>query len=179
MKKKAMVKVSKFLHLKIVLAICLLFSPAIMRGQRITLSYEKVSLDTAIKSIIEQTDYKFVYSQSVIDVNQVVSVKVSSRNISTVLDELFRNTNIAYKIVDKQIALSPQKGNPVAKQKPGSGNNRTITGLVRDQNGQPLVGASVSISGQPAGTFTDINGHYSIDVNNDPNLKLAFKVSIR
>lgn len=96
MKKKAMVKVSKFLHLKIVLAICLLFSPAIMRGQTITLSYEKVSLDTAIKSIIEQTDYKFVYSQSVIDVNQVVSVKVSSRNISTVLDELFRNTNIAY-----------------------------------------------------------------------------------
>lgn len=175
MKKKAMIKVSKFLHLKIVLAICLLFSPAIMRGQRITLSYEKVSLDTAIKSIIEQTDYKFVYSQSVIDVNKVVSVKVSSRNISTVLDELFRNTNIAYKIVDKQIALSPQKGNPVAKQKLGSGNNRTITGLVRDQNGQPLVGASVSISGQPAGTFTDINGHYSIDVNNDPNLKLAFK----
>ena len=40
----------------------------------------------------------------------------------------------------------------------------TIKGLVKDANGNPLSGASVTVEGQKAGTFTDGNGNYTLKV---------------
>ncbi|MCB0583707.1 MAG: carboxypeptidase-like regulatory domain-containing protein, partial [Phaeodactylibacter sp.] len=39
---------------------------------------------------------------------------------------------------------------------------RTITGTVADNTGQPLIGANVVIKGTSTGTVTDIDGNYSI-----------------
>lgn len=60
-------------------------------------------------------------------------------------------------------------------QQAKSDNKRRITGQVVDNNGEPLIGASVYVAGGTTGTFTDIDGYYSIDVKNDPNLILSFK----
>lgn len=38
----------------------------------------------------------------------------------------------------------------------------TITGLVTDTNGEPVIGASVLVKGTSNGTITDINGNYSL-----------------
>jgi TonB-dependent starch-binding outer membrane protein SusC len=42
--------------------------------------------------------------------------------------------------------------------------NRTITGIVSDQNGNPLVNATVSVKGAGAAVVTDNNGAFSISV---------------
>ena len=52
---------------------------------------------------------------------------------------------------------------PVFSQ--GAAKHRTVTGLVSDQNGDPVVGAMVVISGTQTGTATDLEGKYSINVN--------------
>ena len=41
---------------------------------------------------------------------------------------------------------------------------RTITGTVTDDTGEPLIGASVLVEGSTIGTVTDIDGTYSLDV---------------
>ena len=46
---------------------------------------------------------------------------------------------------------------------------RTITGTVADNTGQPLIGANVVIKGTSTGTVTDIDGNYSIRVPEDKN----------
>src|SRR5580765_2859001 len=40
----------------------------------------------------------------------------------------------------------------------------TVKGVVKDANGNPLSGASITVEGQKAGTFTDANGNYSLKV---------------
>ncbi len=40
----------------------------------------------------------------------------------------------------------------------------TIEGVVKDANGNPLPGASVTIQGQSKGTTTDVNGKYSLKI---------------
>ncbi len=42
--------------------------------------------------------------------------------------------------------------------------NGTVRGTVRDENGQPLSGASVTVQGSKNGVVTDNNGNYSISV---------------
>lgn len=39
---------------------------------------------------------------------------------------------------------------------------RTVTGTVIDETGEPLIGATVKVVGEPAGASTDIDGHYSL-----------------
>lgn len=48
-----------------------------------------------------------------------------------------------------------------------------VNGVVNDEKGEPLVGVTVSISGENKGTFTDIDGKYAIN-NVSPNATLKF-----
>lgn len=45
--------------------------------------------------------------------------------------------------------------------------DKTITGTVKDEAGQPLPGASVIVKGTNNGTQTDFNGNFSLSVSND------------
>jgi TonB-linked SusC/RagA family outer membrane protein len=50
----------------------------------------------------------------------------------------------------------------------------TITGTVRDQNGEPIPGATISVPGTTIGTATDMDGRYSITVPEGVNLVFSF-----
>ena len=50
---------------------------------------------------------------------------------------------------------------------------RAITGTVTDDNGEPLIGASIRIKGTSLGTVTDANGRYTIRLSN-PKAILVF-----
>ena len=39
-----------------------------------------------------------------------------------------------------------------------------ITGVVKDANGEPMIGVTVMVKGTTTGSITDINGNYSISV---------------
>lgn len=47
-----------------------------------------------------------------------------------------------------------------------------VTGTVRDTNGEPLVGANISVKNTTIGTITDIDGNYSIDVPDEQSVLL-------
>lgn len=49
----------------------------------------------------------------------------------------------------------------------------TISGIVTDASGTPLIGATVSLKGSSNGVITDLNGRYSITVP-EGNVKLSF-----
>lgn len=44
---------------------------------------------------------------------------------------------------------------------------RKITGMVTDENAQPLIGASITVNGKAVGTISDANGNYSIEVEEE------------
>ncbi len=48
--------------------------------------------------------------------------------------------------------------------------DRVITGTVMDQNGEPLIGATVQVKGTSIGTTTDFDGSYSITVPDDATI---------
>ena len=50
---------------------------------------------------------------------------------------------------------------------------RTITGKVVDQNGEPVIGAMVLLSGTNTGAATDLDGQYSLDIKKN-NAVLEF-----
>lgn len=53
---------------------------------------------------------------------------------------------------------------PTAEPVAAAPANTTLTGKIEDENGRPLVGATVLLKGSSKGTSTDANGSYSLEV---------------
>ncbi len=51
---------------------------------------------------------------------------------------------------------------------------RALSGTVTNQEGEPLIGVNVLIVGSAAGTVTDIDGNYSLEVNNGDRLVFSY-----
>lgn len=54
------------------------------------------------------------------------------------------------------------------------GQNKTVSGTVKDPAGNPLVGVSVSVAGTQKGTLTDDKGSFSIQVAGNATLRFSF-----
>jgi len=53
-------------------------------------------------------------------------------------------------------------------------NTRTITGVVKDAQGEPLIGVSVQVKGTGKGAITNIDGQYTLTTNeSNPTLVFA------
>jgi TonB-linked SusC/RagA family outer membrane protein len=51
---------------------------------------------------------------------------------------------------------------------------QTVTGVVKDQNGDAVIGATVKVVGSKAGTVTDSKGHYSINAPEGSVLSVSY-----
>lgn len=150
----------------ILLSLCVIYSSATeLRSQNfeVTINERNINLEHALSVIEKQTDYMFVYN-SQIDLEKIVSINMSSKKITDVLDELFKNSNIKYKIDGSHIVLSVQKSKetPAVKQSP---QKRKIKGVVTDEKGEAVIGANIVIKGTTDGTITDIDGNFELDAS--------------
>jgi hypothetical protein len=62
---------------------------------------------------------------------------------------------------------------PVAAPAPAAPATHTQAGRVLDENGRPLVGATVMLRGSTKGTSTDASGSYTLEVPNGENTFLV------
>ncbi len=124
-------------------------------AQKITFSRQNIKLETVLDEVKKQSGYNFAYSPQVIDVSQTVSIVINDLDLKDALATLFKGTDIRFEIKDKKILLFP---------KSGSQKNKTLTGIVKDSRGEPLIGASVVVEGFSTGTVTDIDGNFTISV---------------
>ncbi len=51
---------------------------------------------------------------------------------------------------------------------------RTVSGTIRGENSEAIPGANIIVKGTTTGTISDIDGNYSITVNNDATLVFSF-----
>ncbi len=87
-------------------------------------------------NVIEnKSEYHFFYNSKLVNVDRKVTLAVDNKDIFTVLDILFKNSNIAYKVVDKDIILT-ESSIPEKNEKYQA--NKRITGIIKDQTGEPV-----------------------------------------
>jgi TonB-linked SusC/RagA family outer membrane protein len=131
-------------------------------------SMQDATIKEVLSEIEQQSNYTFLFDNTKIDVLHKVDVDFENSDIEEVLNELFYNTEINYKIVKNQILLDNkfqnQEFQPIK-----------VTGVVIDEDvNEPLPGVNIYIKGTTIGTITDASGKYEIEVPNE-NAILVFK----
>jgi len=138
----------------------------------LNLNMENSTVKEVLRNIEEQSEFYFMYSERLVDVNRKVSVEIKNTKIDEVLDELFASTNVEHTVKDRFVLLTTPEvsGSDLAALQ-----QKSITGTVTDEAGEPLPGVTVIIKGTTNGTVTNTDGNYTIsNVPEDATLVFSF-----
>lgn len=126
-------------------------------AQKVTLIFSQTRLERVLDEISRQTHYTFAFSPEVVDVTRNVSIRKTNADLKEVLTELFAGTRISYRIADRKIFLADRA---TMKQE----QTWTVSGKISDEQGSPIVGATILLQGTTRGTTSNADGSYRITV---------------
>lgn len=160
------------------LLIACLAASASGHSQNITIRVKDAPLTQVLSEIEKQSGINFVYGKGLIEKAGKISLQVKDQSLSAVLELVFKNQPLDYKVTENYVVLSPKQ--TVALQPTGTPPNETfltttidVSGKVMDADGNPLAGASVKVKGTTIGTTTNADGVYVLK-GIDENAVLEF-----
>jgi len=141
-------------------------NPTYGQNAKITLNLQGEKLEKVLDIIETQTDFKFMYNDKDINYLKAVSLQVKKEPLSEVLKTLFKDSDITYIVLDKQIILKKNvtTNSSVALT---SVVQHIISGTVFDEDGVPMSGASIVEKGTTNGIMTDFDGKFELTVQNE------------
>lgn len=159
-------KNSKF---NLLLILCL-FVPIVGLAQtskKLDLSLKEKTLREFFQTIESKTEYSFMYNN--IDLDQTVNIDVKQTSLDYILKAVLTPKSLTYEVRSRQILIKKAQTTPSQNQL-----TRTITGIVADGKGEPIIGANVIEGGTQNGVITDINGSFSLQVSNNAVIKISY-----
>jgi TonB-linked SusC/RagA family outer membrane protein len=131
------------------------------QATKLNLKLTNVSIVEVFEKIEAQSEFRFFYDNSQIDLKQKVSVDISNVKVEDVLNDVFKNTNFTYEVMDRHILVTSKNSSPNS----GTQDVAKVTGtVINAADKEPIPGVTVVVKGTTTGTITDINGKYSISI---------------
>ena len=127
---------------------------------KVTINVNNVLIRTALDQLQREAKIHFVYDEENIDSGKRVSLSYTETPLNAVLDDFCKQTSLRYEVKRNLILILPSK----AEKTTGKHEPFYMTGVVTDETGESIIGATIMIGGTSQGTVTDIDGRYSLQV---------------
>jgi TonB-linked SusC/RagA family outer membrane protein len=145
----------------------LLANTAFSQSTKLTINLSSVKVEDVLQKIEEQSNLYFIYNRNVVDVDRKVDISCTDMNVTEILGELFKDTNVEFEIQSRHIILKSSAESAVQQ--------KSVSGKVTDGSGAGLPGVTVVVKRTTAGTITDTNGNYSLPaVSENAILQFSF-----
>ena len=153
------------------LTLCMLtFAGAYAQTGKVNIQLNNAPVKTLFDTIEKQTSYRFSYRDADIAGKQNVTLSVENKELKDLLIQELAKRNLTYKMSGNVIMILPAQQSGAS-----AGLDKKITGVVKDANGEPVIGANVTVKGQSSiGTITDIDGRFTLDVPSNSTLQVTF-----
>jgi TonB-linked SusC/RagA family outer membrane protein len=154
-------------------------------SQKISFHARKQPIQQVLKTIERQSGYLFLYDEQDVPESRTVTARVRNASLDQVLETVFRDMPVSYKIFQRNIVVkrivknaTPETAIPAKAPELRQNillNRRTIEplvpsferivkGKVTDENGSPFPGVSIVVRNSQTGTATDANGEFRLSV---------------
>ncbi|WP_158656040.1 SusC/RagA family TonB-linked outer membrane protein [Sphingobacterium sp. HMA12] len=133
-------------------------------GQQINLSVKQMRLESVLKKITQQTDYKFFYSSDLINKVESVNLTIERASLEETLEKILTPRGLSYQKMARTITITV--ANTLQQLE--------VSGSVRDSKG-PLAGVNIYIKADSKiGTRTDSEGRFTIRIPAASTLVFSF-----
>lgn len=153
------------------------------QSRTVSAELKNVTLKDAFRELEKNSDYLFLFMDNTEkSLSTRVNISFKNESIDEIMDLLLKNTDLSYSIVNRQITISRKPGaaeNEKKTENKVSTNEvqqtrKTISGTVREVNGEVIIGANIIEVGTSNGTITDINGNFSLQVENNATIQITY-----
>lgn len=149
---------------------CLLFlsTAPIVLGQlkKMEVSVQNATLEQLL-DILQEKGYKVFFKTDLVRPIKGITLKMQDSTVEQVLDEALKGTNLKYTATGETIVLSE-------KEKTEELEKITVSGVVKDKNGQPLPGVTIRVKGTMMGFVADVDGKFTALLPRQGDLALVF-----
>ena len=130
------------------------------QAKTFTVSLKNVTLKEVISYVEKNSQYVFFFKPEVINQSTQISVSLKNATVKQLLDKVSEQANIVYEMKERQIVLKEKK----VSEQSVSQKKRLLQGLVKDEQGNPIIGASIQLKNTGTGVITDLDGLFQIQV---------------
>lgn len=116
----------------------------------VNLRFKDAPFVEVIKQFREQTGVKFMYNLEKVKDKRCKNLSVENMPVNKAIDLVLKHFGLSYSMVEGVVVVNDNAGATV------------VRGVVVDQEGLPLTGATILVKGTAMGTATDINGEFSM-----------------
>lgn len=131
-----------------------------IRDVYVSLNLRTENIETIIKSVEAKTDFIFVYDKKDLENDVVLEIPKKPIPVLNVLETISNSTSLRFLQRNNNIIVRLEK----TEVSPEPVVEKTITGVLTDENGQLLPGGTVQAKGAKIGVVSDFDGNYSITV---------------
>jgi len=131
-------------------------SGSVYSQQKLDIEARDRSVKDIFKEIEQNTNYRFFYSDDLIDLDRRISFNAREKSVEEILSIISKRTGLNYKITKDNLVVVE----PAAVQQ-----TLMVSGKVTSmKDGMGLPGVNVVVKGTSTGTITDLDGSYMIEV---------------
>lgn len=139
------------------------------------LNVDKTTVKQVFDYIERNSKYVFVYDQQVKNIlGQKVTFQTKGMTIEDILADVCHQVGLNYQINDRQVSITAGARTAGKQAQNKKEATKSVSGTVKDSNGDPLIGATVRVKGSSTGTVTDIDGNYTLDVPAGADLEISY-----
>ena len=160
-------------HYSLILFLCLFCVQVFAQSgtEKINVNFKNIPLKEALPMIEKAAPgWLFSYDATAVDLSQKVSLTANGKELRLAMRDLVASTNLEFTLDGNRIVLKVNDNKVIAKK----GAAKKVSGLVKDENGEPVIGATVLIKGTVNGVVTDIDGKYSIQTHVGDLLEFSY-----
>ncbi|MET3501361.1 TonB-linked SusC/RagA family outer membrane protein [Mucilaginibacter rubeus] len=141
-------------------------------AQKVTLSEKNTPLKPVFEKISDQTGYDFIVSSEDLRIAKPVTIITQNEDLKKVLDEIFAYQPLAFTIQDRMVVVSKKS---VQSTTVKSSDQMDIHGVIVDESGNPLPGATIRIKGTQMITMSGKDGAFYLKIGiTNPVLSVSF-----
>ena len=138
-------------------------------NQKISIQVQNISIKEFVKLIESKTTFTVVYRDILLDEKKDISVNEENKTLTEVLKIVLTPKDLQAVFNNNTIVITKKKSEPQVTNK-----TKKISGVVLDEKGQPVIGASVMIPGTTIGIATDINGRFTLDAPLNSKIRISY-----
>jgi TonB-dependent starch-binding outer membrane protein SusC len=149
-------------------------------SQNVTISGKDLPLKAVFKTIKAQTGYTFFYNNELLKEAKPVTIDVKDAPLEDVLRLCFEGQTLGYDVQNKTVFVTKRVGVLDPTPAPQSRDSlpktpREVEGIVVNENGQPLSGASVMVKATGKMALTNEKGEFKLlDVSSNSFLTVTY-----
>jgi len=128
----------------------------------VSVSFSEVKLLDVLHEIEKQTEFQFTVHENENYLKKKISLRYANISVENLLKDIGIQTGLNFQQVNRNISMRLASQTTTPQSNGLDDHQLNITGVVKDNLGNPLPGVTIIVEGSTTGTVSDIDGKYAI-----------------